>query len=131
MLRNVEFTGPYFHNGDSATLRQTVDFYTRGGDFPKTNTLDLDPAIQPIPLLLGVPSRQTDLVNFLLSFTDPRVKHETAPFDHPELFVPHGNTSSGTEITFRVPPVGSGGRPAEVPPLPVLQPFLNADPFLP
>src|SRR5262249_16925134 len=30
-LRDSKFTGPYFHNGDSATLRQVVEFYTRGG----------------------------------------------------------------------------------------------------
>src|SRR4051812_49340166 len=33
-LRNVELTGPYFHNGGKATLRQVVDFYSIGGDFP-------------------------------------------------------------------------------------------------
>ena len=32
-LRNVELTGPYMHNGGMATLRQVVDFYTRGGNF--------------------------------------------------------------------------------------------------
>jgi cytochrome c peroxidase len=32
-LRNVELTGPYFHNGGQATLEQVVEFYTRGGDF--------------------------------------------------------------------------------------------------
>jgi len=31
-LRNVELTGPYFHNGGNATLEQTVEFYNRGGD---------------------------------------------------------------------------------------------------
>jgi cytochrome c peroxidase len=31
-LRNVEFTGPYFHNGGLATLEQVVDFYSRGGE---------------------------------------------------------------------------------------------------
>ena len=36
-LRNVELTGPYFHNGGKLTLRQVVDFYVRGGDFPATN----------------------------------------------------------------------------------------------
>jgi hypothetical protein len=35
-LRNVELTGPYFHTGSSLTLRQVVDFYLRGGDFPVT-----------------------------------------------------------------------------------------------
>ena len=37
-LRHVAETGPYFHNGGKLTLRQVVDFYTRGGDFPKTNS---------------------------------------------------------------------------------------------
>ncbi len=36
-LRNVELTAPYFHNGGKLTLRQVVDFYARGGDFPATN----------------------------------------------------------------------------------------------
>jgi len=36
-LRNVELTGPYFHTGSYLTLRQVVDFYMRGGDFPVTN----------------------------------------------------------------------------------------------
>jgi len=36
-LRNVELTGPYFHTGSALTLRQVVDFYLRGGDFPETN----------------------------------------------------------------------------------------------
>ncbi|MCX7067360.1 MAG: hypothetical protein NTW85_06685 [Methylococcales bacterium] len=38
-LRNVELTGPYFHNGGQATLEQAIKFYNRGGDrkdlFPK------------------------------------------------------------------------------------------------
>ena len=31
-LRNIELTGPYFHNGGSATLEQVIEFYNRGGD---------------------------------------------------------------------------------------------------
>jgi hypothetical protein len=42
-LRNVELTGPYFHTGSYLTLRQVVDFYLRGGDFPVTNAEDRDP----------------------------------------------------------------------------------------
>ena len=42
-LRNVELTGPYFHTGSYLTLRQIVDFYMRGGDFPITNAEDRDP----------------------------------------------------------------------------------------
>jgi len=44
-LRNVELTGPYFHTGSYLTLRQVVDFYMRGGDFPITNAENRDPHI--------------------------------------------------------------------------------------
>jgi hypothetical protein len=44
-LRNVELTGPYFHTGSFLTLRQVVDFYVRGGDFPVTNAEERDPHI--------------------------------------------------------------------------------------
>jgi hypothetical protein len=154
-LRNVELTGPYFHTGSYLTLRQVVDFYFRGGDFPVTNAESRDPHVvdlsmhafsfgrstgddirQPInfdgvvnaplhPFLVsdvgfadGLPdtvylydeypdsdhpvtpepafaSREeaiedakTSLVKFLIALTDARVKHERAPFDHPEIFVP-------------------------------------------
>ncbi|MGH8537650.1 MAG: cytochrome-c peroxidase [Gammaproteobacteria bacterium] len=44
-LRNVELTGPYFHNGGMATLRQVVQFYNRGGNFCSFNLRDLDPSV--------------------------------------------------------------------------------------
>jgi hypothetical protein len=159
-LRNVELTGPYFHTGSYLTLRQVVDFYMRGGDFPLTNAEARDPNINDLmrqsfsfgptqgtfggfnlldyfdcsagaPDIPGVdpvdcgdfefltgsfgdglpdtvflydampdvdhpitPEYATPedakiaLVKFLISLTDPRVKYERAPFDHPELFVP-------------------------------------------
>jgi cytochrome c peroxidase len=31
-LRDVELTGPYYHDGSAATLRDVVDHYDRGGD---------------------------------------------------------------------------------------------------
>ena len=34
-LRNVSLRGPYFHNGSKATLTDVVEFYNRGGDFPR------------------------------------------------------------------------------------------------
>jgi cytochrome c peroxidase len=83
-LRNVEFTGPYFHNGGQATLEQVVDFYSRGGDFPQPN---VGRGIRRLNL------SQTDrdnLVAFLKSLSDDRVRYERAPFDHPELCVPAG-----------------------------------------
>ncbi|MBI4776478.1 MAG: hypothetical protein HY788_20265 [Deltaproteobacteria bacterium] len=47
-LRNVEMTGPYFHTGSYLTLRQVVDFYMRGGDFPITNADNRDPNINEL-----------------------------------------------------------------------------------
>jgi hypothetical protein len=44
-LRNVELTGPFFHTGSFLTLRQVVDFYFEGGDFPLTNASSRDPHV--------------------------------------------------------------------------------------
>ena len=105
-LRNVELTGPYFHNGGKLTLRQVVNFYAHGGDFPITNgthrvfnILNLD---QDSQSALTSPDRIA-LTAFLLSLTDERVAHEQAPFDHPEIFLPvdgraPDNTAGRTDL---------------------------------
>jgi cytochrome c peroxidase len=90
-LREVELTGPYFHNGGKLTLRQVVDFYTRGGDFPVSNAAHRDFNI--VNLDLEVQSNLTEaekvaLVDFLLTLTDDRVRFERAPFDHPQVIIP-------------------------------------------
>lgn len=122
-LRSVELTGPYFHNGGTLTLQQVVDFYARGGDFPATDAEHLDPAMANAG---GSP----ELVDFLLTLTDDRVRYERAPFDHPELFVPIDGTapdntggrpfllaaSTGGGATFRqLPAVGAGGAAGPLP----------------
>jgi len=84
-LRNVEFTGPYFHNGGMASLEQVVDFYARGGDFPDAAFLPVE--ISPVPLTAR---DRAELVSFLKSLSDERVRFERAPFDHPGLCVPVG-----------------------------------------
>ncbi len=92
-LRNVELTAPYFHNGGKLTLRQVVDFYSRGGG-------DADPT-KPAPLRtlnLSEDDKQA-LVAFLKSLTDERVRYQRAPFDHPELFVPNGHPGNTTTVT--------------------------------
>jgi cytochrome c peroxidase len=138
-LRNVELTGPYFHNGGQATLMQVVDFYARGGDFHEHNIDNLAPDID---LIDGMTENgKSKIVDFLMSLTDDRVRWEKGPFDHPELFVPNGSpgdtftvtcptasTSSTTTCNelIRIPPVGSNGRAAEG--LPPLGTFLNLDP---
>ena len=45
-IRNVELTAPYFHNGDSLTLEQVVEFYNRGGNHFNNNLADVDPDIE-------------------------------------------------------------------------------------
>jgi cytochrome c peroxidase len=139
-LRNVELTGPYFHNGGQATLEQVVHFYNRGGDGIGSDSLNTtgfginptnrDPNIFPLNLS---DEDQAALVAFLKSLTDERVRWEMAPFDHPGLMVPNGHPFN--ELTVRknsntvyavddfviVPAVGAAGRaPLN---LPALQPF--------
>jgi hypothetical protein len=121
-LRNVELMGPYFHTGSKLTLRQELDFYDRGGDFPISSSahrdflimhLDIedealggyiDPATG-VPLPRGtvgaVPefteeqkeAIKVSIIDFLLELTDERVAFERAPFDHPEVIVPLDGTA--------------------------------------
>ena len=85
-LRNVEFTGPYFHNGSQSTLEQVLDFYGRNGDFPDGG--NLGPGIGNIRLNAG---ERTAVVAFLKALSDDRVRFQKAPFDHPSLCVPNGH----------------------------------------
>ena len=116
-LRNVEFTGPYFHNGGQATLEQVVDFYRRGGDFSPTAN-----EVQPLRL---TNEQAAALVEFLKALSDDRVRYERAPFDHPEVCVPVGHEedpqgilrpgpipTSATEIWRLIPASGTGGNAA-------------------
>jgi cytochrome c peroxidase len=94
-LRNVELTGPYMHNGGMSTLRQVVDFYNRGGDFADQNRANLDPNMEPLGLS---DNEKADLVEFMIALTDPRVKKEAAPFDHPQLCIPVGEQADGSSL---------------------------------
>ena len=90
-LRNVELTGPYFHNGGKLTLRQVVDFYVRGGDFPITNAAHRD--FNLVNMNIEIQSNLNEdekvaLVDFLLELTDERNRFDRAPFDHPQVIVP-------------------------------------------
>jgi hypothetical protein len=89
----VEFTGPYFHNGGQATLRQVVDFYNRGGDFPTQFT---NSQIGPIGL---TDAEKNALVAFLLALSDDRVRFSRAPFDHPSICVPNGDQGDRFSVT--------------------------------
>ncbi len=84
-LRNVELTGPYFHNGEVATLEEVVAFYNGGGNRTPSQESTLHVDIRPLGL---TSAEQTDLVAFLKALTDERVRFERAPFDHPSLLLP-------------------------------------------
>ena len=123
-LRNVELTAPYFHTGSVLTLRQVIDFYSRGGDFQPIESYN-GPPISTLSTLNLLDEEKEHLVSFLKSLTDERVRYNRAPFDHPELLVPDGqlgdtqrvfDDTTGKAIDrFKwIPPVGRNGLP--VPP---------------
>lgn len=95
-LRNIELTGPYMHNGSMATLEEVLEFYIRGGNF-ETDAKDFGKVFS-LPELRFLPEQRVDLLNFLKSLTDERVRYEKAPFDHPQLIVPHGHTGNNVAI---------------------------------
>jgi hypothetical protein len=77
-LRNIELTGPYFHTGSYLTLRQVVDFYMRGGDFPMTNAENRDPNLVDVDIqafgfgsTLGLPPQFQDAVPDAISQYGP------------------------------------------------------------
>lgn len=140
-LRNVELTGPYFHNGSAATLEQVVEFYNRGGNARgsvasnttgfRSNPSNLSPDIVPLGLTAA---EQADLVAFMKRpLTDLRVSWERAPFDHPQLFIPNGHVGNEAVVvgnlnrqatdSFReLPAVGRNGRSPSMGPL---KPFVD------
>lgn len=114
-LRNIALTGPYFHNGSRATLKQVMEFYNRGGDrrgedasntsgfeHPSANqhnASNLDPDMTALNL---TPEEVDALVKFMeVGLTDPRVAWEQAPFDHPSLVIPQGHVGDENAVTAR------------------------------
>lgn len=105
-LRGIAWTGPYMHTGGLLTLRQVVDFYDRGGDFPSGDT---DSDIRDLGLS---ETDKNDLVAFMLTLGDERVACERAPFDRPAIDI-----TNGPSLTA----VGQNGRPAGT----CITPYLN------
>jgi len=144
-LRNVELTAPYFHNGGEATLEDVIDFYFRGGNF---RTFDNQPEVDDSHTIIGYSADRTEesritglgvlrgphfdsilplddadkanLVAFLKALTDERVRNHKAPFDHPEIFIPHGHMynqfyviggfmGNAIDSGFTIPAVGANG----------------------
>ncbi len=133
-IRNIELTAPYFHNGGELTLKDIIDSYDRGSNFPEYNLDNLDPDIggnrpdiDPIidPLTgevkvkeLGLSDAEKDaLVAFMKALTDERVRFQRAPFDHPQLFVPNlpADPNCPQCQTGELPAVGRNGSIAPLP----------------
>jgi cytochrome c peroxidase len=68
-LRNIEFTGPYMHNGVFSTLEEVMDFYNEGGGAgwkiaPENQTLPKDK--------LNLTQKEiADIIAFMKALTDP------------------------------------------------------------
>ncbi len=93
MLRNVELTGPYLHNGGMLFLEEVMEHYGRGANFRFENVGNLDQGVSGIPGLQDPqqgPGGITVLTAFLMSMTDERVRNQSGPFDHPQLLLPDG-----------------------------------------
>jgi cytochrome c peroxidase len=126
-LRNVELTGPYMHNGSMATLEEVLEFYNRGGNVT-TPGKDAE-----FLFSAGMDeATMADLIAFLKTLTDERVRWEKAPFDHPSLPLPVGHTGDHTSVQaatqagfaglaetefLELPAVGADGRDAGLGPL--------------
>jgi cytochrome c peroxidase len=100
-LRNIELTGPYMHNGGLATLEQVIEFYSRGGNF--NLQAKQSEKVFPLHLLQNSPQNRADLIAFLKTLTDDRVRYEKAPFDHPEIKIPHGHVGNNATVTANNP----------------------------
>lgn len=127
-LRNVELTGPYMHNGSMLTLEQVIDFYFRGGNVNNPHHF----ATLVFPQGISTEDK-ADLVAFLKSLTDERVRWEKAPFDHPQILVPHGHqeTADPHNLTqlkdnfLPIPAIGKHGRSRLLGPLKPFESYLD------
>lgn len=107
-LRNVKFTGPYFHNGAKMSLRQVVDFYKTAGQFTVLNLNNLDAGMRLFDL---VPADAAALVEFMeTGLTDWNVAFERGKFSHPQICLPNGHDSgTGRTVLVDVPATGRAG----------------------
>lgn len=126
-LRNIELTGPYMHNGSMKSLEEVIEFYDRGGNLVNANHFETFVFPQGFSA-----QDKADLVAFLKSLTDERVRWERAPFDHPQITIPTGvipgapsalRANINADSYETIPAVGKNGRSlAEGP----LEPFEKA-----
>ena len=107
-LRNIELTGPYMHNGSMATLEQVLDFYARQGNFHNDDlhfqVASISSTVNSTAVIAKTgASNRPDLIAFLKSLTDERVRYQKAPFDHPEVIVPNGHKGNNQSVLLGNP----------------------------
>lgn len=76
-LRNIDVTGPYFHDGHVETLEEVVELYDDGATLPGH-----DWEIRPLGLTAD---ERADLVAFLRALTSPNATTATTPPELPVL----------------------------------------------
>jgi len=112
-LRNVELTGPYFHTGSYLTLRQVVDFYIRGGDFPVTNQEDRDANLVDVNVqAFGYGSTVELAPLFLDGIPDGPSQYNAMPDTNPPGCAPITGFPNGPNCTPE--PAGTNPEEAEV-----------------
>ncbi|KAF0248628.1 MAG: cytochrome c peroxidase [bacterium] len=70
MLRDIELTGPYMHNGSEKTLLDVVVFYNKGGEINP----NLDGGMRPLKL---TDPEMADLVELMKTFTSDESRRKT------------------------------------------------------
>jgi hypothetical protein len=75
------------------SLEEVIDFYNRGG-----NVDNADHFATLVFQQSFTADEKADLVAFLNSLTDERVRWERAPFDHPELLIPDSHEEPASPL---------------------------------
>lgn len=70
MLRDIEMTAPYMHNGSEATLLDVMKFYNKGGELNP----NLDGGMRPLKL---TDDQLNEMVELMKTFTSDEVRRKT------------------------------------------------------
>ena len=100
------------HNGRLLDLDAVIEFYDDGGTLRQH--VATNPDKHPDMVQLGLTESERKALRFFMAcLTDPRVRFERAPFDHPSIVVVHGYEAAGGRIGGErlefVPAIGAAG----------------------